>query len=47
MSRVHRNQRHGRLKRLLWFVLLWVFGVAGTALLTLPFHLLVVSATRT
>ena len=35
-----------RLKRVAWFVLLWCFGVAGTALLALPFHWLVVSAIR-
>lgn len=46
MSGVDRRQRIARLRRALWFVLLWLFGVAGTALLVLPFHLLVVSATR-
>ncbi len=47
MSGVDRSQRIARLKRVLWFVLLWLLGVGGAALLTLPFHLLVVSATRT
>ncbi len=47
MAKVDGGLRSARLKRILWFVLLWLFGVAGTALLTLPFHLLVVSATRT
>ena len=47
MPKLDRGLRTARLKRILWFVLLWFFGVAGTALLTLPFHLLVVSATRT
>jgi len=46
MSKVDRSQRNARLKRVLWFVLLWIFGVAAAALLTLPFHLLVVSAMR-
>ncbi len=46
MSGVDRGQRIARLKRALWFVLLWLLGVAVTALLVLPFHLLVVSATR-
>jgi hypothetical protein len=38
--------RAARLKRVGWFVLLWCCGVAGTALLALPFHWLVVSAIR-
>ncbi|GAB2470483.1 hypothetical protein GCM10027082_22280 [Comamonas humi] len=29
---------------LAWFVLLWLAGVAGMALLALPFHLLVMAA---
>jgi hypothetical protein len=32
------------LRGLLWFVGLWLLGVAGTALLVLPFHLLVTAA---
>ncbi|WP_454807342.1 hypothetical protein [Paraburkholderia fungorum] len=32
--------RHG----LLWFVALWLLGVGGTALLVLPFDLLVAAA---
>jgi hypothetical protein len=43
---VEREGRHAQLKRVAWFVLLWCFGVAGTALLALPFHWLVVSAIR-
>ncbi|CAN7306020.1 hypothetical protein LJR034_001459 [Caballeronia sp. LjRoot34] len=31
-------------KRLIWFIALWLFGVAGTALLVLPFHLLIAAA---
>lgn len=31
-------------KRLLWFIALWLLGVAGTALLVLPFHLLIAAA---
>ncbi|WP_186307780.1 hypothetical protein [Paraburkholderia sp. BCC1884] len=29
-----------------WFVLLWLSGVAGTALLVLPFHVLIALAMR-
>ena len=46
MSQVDRSRRSARWKRVLWFFLLWLFGVAGTALLTLPFHLLVVAAVQ-
>jgi hypothetical protein len=31
-------------KRMLWFIALWLLGVTGTALLVLPFHLLIVAA---
>lgn len=31
-------------KRLLWFIALWLLGVGGTALLVLPFHLLIAAA---
>ena len=31
-------------KSLLWFVALWLLGFVGTALLVLPFHLMVVAA---
>ncbi|SAK79530.1 hypothetical protein [Caballeronia ptereochthonis] len=31
-------------KQLLWFIALWLLGVVSTALLVLPFHLLVSSA---
>lgn len=34
----------GTLRRIGWFVLLWVAGVAGAGLLALPFHWLVVAA---
>lgn len=30
--------------RFLWFVALWLLGVAGTALLVLPFHLMIAAA---
>ena len=29
------------IKQMVWFVLLWMLGVGGMALLALPFHLLV------
>ena len=32
-------------KRLIWFVALWLLGVAAVALLALPLHLLVAIAT--
>jgi hypothetical protein len=36
---------HGTFRqRLLWFVGLWLLGVAGTALLVLPFRLLIAAA---
>jgi hypothetical protein len=31
-------------KRMMWFAILWLFGFAGTMLLAMPFHLLVVAA---
>jgi hypothetical protein len=31
-------------KQLVWFVALWLLGVTGTALLVLPFHLLISAA---
>jgi len=31
-------------KRMFWFVALWLLGVMGTALLVLPFHLLISAA---
>jgi hypothetical protein len=31
-------------KGMLWFTALWLLGVTGTALLVLPFHLLVAAA---
>ena len=39
-----RDTRKTFRRSLLWFVGLWVLGVAGTALLVLPFHLLVAAA---
>jgi hypothetical protein len=36
-----RAKNSTRTKRILWFVGLWLAGVAGAFLLTLPFHLLV------
>jgi len=44
MSRRDPGGRRARLRRVLWFVVLWASGVAGMALLALPFHLLVVAA---
>ncbi|CAM2154822.1 protein of unknown function [Pararobbsia alpina] len=38
------TRTHG--KRLLWFVLLWLGGVAATFLVTLPFKLLVHAVTH-
>jgi hypothetical protein len=40
------DRRVARLRRsqAFWFVLLWFAGVAGAALLALPFHLLVAMA---
>jgi hypothetical protein len=31
-------------KRMMWFVILWLFGFAGTMLLALPFHFLVAAS---
>lgn len=31
-------------KRMMWFVILWLVGFAGTMLLALPFHLLVAAS---
>lgn len=33
-------------RTLWWFIALWLLGVTGTALLVLPFHLLVAAAMR-
>lgn len=41
---VSRDTRKTFPRGLLWFVGLWVLGVAGTALLVLPFRLLVAAA---
>ena len=41
---VSRDTRKTFPRGLLWFVGLWVLGVAGAALLVLPFHLLVAAA---
>lgn len=38
------TRSHG--KRLLWFVLLWLGGVAATFLVTLPFKLLIHAVTH-
>ena len=35
-----------RSNSLFWFISLWLFGVAMTGLLVLPFHLLVAMAMR-
>jgi hypothetical protein len=31
-------------KRMMWFVILWLVGFAGTMLLAMPFHFLVTAA---
>lgn len=31
-------------KRMMWFVILWLVGFAGTVLLAMPFHFLVAVA---
>ncbi|MDR5760859.1 hypothetical protein [Caballeronia sp. LZ035] len=31
-------------KRMMWFVILWLVGFAGTMLLALPFHFLVAAS---
>jgi hypothetical protein len=44
MSPTSRNTRKTSRHGLLWFIALWLLGVGGTALLVLPFHLLVTAA---
>ncbi|MDR8397419.1 hypothetical protein NE850_13820 [Paraburkholderia sp. USG1] len=44
MSQISRDNRKASRQSVLWFVALWVLGVAGAALLALPFHLLVAAA---
>jgi hypothetical protein len=44
MSRIQLWLRRLLQRQFVWFLLLWLAGVAGTALLALPFHLLVVAA---
>ncbi|WP_172161146.1 hypothetical protein [Paraburkholderia elongata] len=44
MSQTSRDTRKTYRHGLLWFVALWLLGVTGTALLVLPFHLLVTAA---
>jgi len=44
MSRIQALWRRLAGRQAVWFVLLWVAGVLGTALLALPFHLLVAAA---
>lgn len=46
MFKVHADKMSTRGKRVMWFVILWIAGVAGTALLAMPFHLLVKAAMR-
>lgn len=46
MSQTGRDNRKASRQSLLWFVALWLLGVAGAALLALPFHLLVTMAMR-
>jgi hypothetical protein len=31
-------------KRMMWFVILWLVGFAGTMLLAMPFHFLVMAS---
>ncbi|CAG4904602.1 hypothetical protein [Paraburkholderia gardini] len=44
MSETSRDTGKTYRQRLIWFVALWLLGVAGAALLALPFHLLVAAA---
>jgi hypothetical protein len=44
VSQNKRNPQPTFRSRLFWFIALWLLGVAGTALLVLPFHLLVKAA---
>jgi hypothetical protein len=39
-----RNREQSFRKRLLWFIGLWLLGVAGAVLLALPFRLLIAAA---
>jgi hypothetical protein len=41
MPHVVGRKPNGSVKPVFWFVLLWILGVVGMALLALPFHLLV------
>lgn len=44
MSQTSRDTGKTSRQRLLWFIGLWLLGVTGTALLVLPFHLLMSAA---
>ena len=44
VSKAGRDPDNTFAKRMFWFVALWLLGVVGTALLVLPFHLLVSAA---
>lgn len=44
MSRLQFLLRQPAARRIAWFILLWLVGFVGTALLALPLHLLVVAA---
>lgn len=46
VSKMDRDRDKGSGKRMLWFIALWLLGVTGTALLVLPFHLMVAAAMR-
>jgi hypothetical protein len=46
VSRMNNGPDKSLGKRMLWFIALWLLGVTGTALLVLPFHLLVAAAMR-
>jgi len=44
MSRIRQPPERLNVRPWLWFLALWIGGVVGTALLALPFHVLVAMA---
>ncbi len=46
MKRQPSDRRHGFLHDLKWIIILWCVGVGATAILVLPFHLLVAQMMR-
>ena len=46
MSRLRQRLESTTVRPWHWFIALWLVGIAGTALLVLPFHLLVAMALR-